>query len=138
VKEGTALNVGGMDGATGASGCAALAGQNGFYTGGNPQAWFGRRWNDGTTPFIGLTTILPPNGPSCVAGGWDGDWGINTPSSNHPGGVNLLLADGAVRFISETIDTQNIAAQQVQMGPSPYGVWGALGSRKGGEAKSNF
>jgi hypothetical protein len=49
------------------------------------------------------------------------------------------MADGAVRFISENIDTGNLAAPDVRgNGPSPYGVWGALGTRQGGEAKSEF
>jgi prepilin-type N-terminal cleavage/methylation domain-containing protein len=39
-------------------------------------------------------------------------------SSRHPGGVQLVLADGAVSFISETIDR---------------GTWSALGTRNGGE-----
>jgi prepilin-type processing-associated H-X9-DG protein len=39
-------------------------------------------------------------------------------SSYHPGGANVGLADGSVRFIEETIE---------------FDVWQAAGSRAGGE-----
>jgi hypothetical protein len=50
----------------------------------------------------------------------------------------VALADGSVRFISETIDTNNLALTHPGSGPSPYGVWGALGSKAGGEPPGNF
>jgi hypothetical protein len=50
-----------------------------------------------------------------------------------PGGVNVGVMDGAVRFISNTIYCGNLNAAAVQNGPSPFGVWGALGSPSGGE-----
>jgi hypothetical protein len=62
-------------------------------------------------------------------------------SSYHPGGGHVLIADGSVHFISETIDAGDITAGEISGqtdqpsgGRSPYGVWGALGSRSGGEA----
>ncbi|MDR2439618.1 MAG: DUF1559 domain-containing protein, partial [Planctomycetaceae bacterium] len=66
-------------------------------------------------------------------------------SSYHPGGVNAVLGDGSVRFVSETIDMGTgigfpDAATAVPVGEvsgeSPFGVWGAMGSRNGSEAKS--
>jgi prepilin-type processing-associated H-X9-DG protein len=42
-------------------------------------------------------------------------------SSHHPGGVNLLFADGSVRFIKDSVATT---------------TWWALGSRAGGEVVS--
>jgi hypothetical protein len=43
-----------------------------------------------------------------------------------------------VRFMSETINTGNLVSGVIQptSGPSQYGVWGALGSRAGGESVS--
>jgi len=66
-------------------------------------------------------------------------------SSLHPGGVNVLMGDGSVRFIDENIDSwafdpltgQPLGATRNAGGwwdnvPSP-GVWQALGTRSGGE-----
>jgi len=49
------------------------------------------------------------------------------------------MADGSVRFISDNIDTGNLAVPAplaTAGGPSPYGIWGALGSKAGGEPVS--
>lgn len=97
----------------------------------------GRRWSDGRPAFSAFTTVLPPNGPSCthLMGEWE--WGIYSPTSNHPGGVNVAMADGSVHFIRETIDTGNLAQaeawHQQRRRDSPFGVWGALGTIEGGE-----
>ena len=56
-----------------------------------------------------LNTVAPPNWkyPNCQTSGSgfaaDRD-GLYTPRSRHPGGVNALVSDGSVRFVSETID----------------------------------
>lgn len=94
----------------------------------------GRAW-DGRPYFAGFATMVAPNGPSCHWGGVDGNEDMAPPSSWHTGGVNVGLGDGSVRFLSENIDTGNQAAdsQANPSGPSDYGVWGALGSRKGGD-----
>jgi prepilin-type N-terminal cleavage/methylation domain-containing protein/prepilin-type processing-associated H-X9-DG protein len=102
----------------------------------------GYRWGDGAAYFAAVSTILPPNSAVClVRAGWTGisghfSPGIWTATSEHPGGVNVAMADGSVRFISETIDTGNlgvVAPSPTSTGPSPYGVWGALGTKAGGE-----
>ncbi|MBC7351906.1 MAG: DUF1559 domain-containing protein [Thermogutta sp.] len=121
--------------------CLATKGQNGMYASGytlHSEKVVGRRWADGRPYWNGVTTVLPPNSPSCLGTANSWEWGIFSPSSYHPGGVNALLMDGSVRFISETIDTGNLAAPQPGNGggPSPYGVWGALGSMAGGEPVS--
>ncbi|MHB8901480.1 MAG: DUF1559 domain-containing protein [Thermoguttaceae bacterium] len=95
----------------------------------------GRAW-DGRPYFVGFCTLVPPNGPSCHWGGVDGNEHMGTLSSAHPGGGNVALGDGSVRFISETIDSGNQSVDDVATPggrPSPWGVWGALGSRSGGE-----
>jgi len=108
----------------------------------------GYRWADGAAYFAGVTTILPPNTAVCAiaGGGWSGISGhfapgIYTATSEHPGGVNVALADGSVRFISDTIDTGNlgvVAPLPTASGPSPFGVWGALGTKAGGETITGF
>lgn len=98
----------------------------------------GRAW-DGRPYFVGFSTMIAPNGPSCHWGGVDGNEHMGTASSYHPGGAQVAMTDGSTHFISETIDTGNLTVDDVQdpgTRPSPYGVWGALGSAQGGEAKA--
>jgi hypothetical protein len=48
------------------------------------------------------------------------------------------MVDGSIHFVSENIDTGNQLADSLAnpAGPSDYGVWGALGSKDGGETAS--
>ncbi len=120
--------------------CYAVATGNRFI--GVPvKGRFGDMWADGQAERVGFNTILPPNAPSCVAdnaGGADSQGGVLNAASYHPGGVQVLLADGSVRFISETIDTGRTDLPPVTDGHSQYGVWGALGSISGGEVIREF
>jgi hypothetical protein len=49
-----------------------------------------------------------------------------------------VLADGSVRFISENIDTGNLGVATVIGNASPYGVWGRLGTKAGGEIIGDY
>jgi prepilin-type N-terminal cleavage/methylation domain-containing protein len=102
----------------------------------------GFRWADGAHFFAGFNTAVPPNGVSCFFGG-AGHWNdvMNAASSRHVGGTHCLMMDGAVKFVSENIDSGNQAAlwpADTAGGPSPYGVWGALGTKAGGETIGDF
>lgn len=113
----------------------------GVYTGDvrhDMRRWAGTRWMDGCPSFTGMTTILGPNKPSVTQGTWDCHDGIFDPTSHHPGGAQVVLADGSVRFINDSIDTGNLQAPSPVHGASPYGVWGALGSVAGGETIQDF
>jgi prepilin-type N-terminal cleavage/methylation domain-containing protein/prepilin-type processing-associated H-X9-DG protein len=128
----------------------------------------GFRWAEAGGMFSGMNTILPPNSEVCgalapaVATG-----AVNTalagipvaanevhardavlpPSSRHQGGCHVLMADGAVRFITDSIEAGNARgaaplSAMVRLGgtltsapgaASPYGLWGALGTRSGRE-----
>jgi len=130
----TAIGIGGVD--SNPTTCAARGlGANGEYVGGtNVSSWdAGSLWPFGHPHWGAVTTVLPPNGPSCNQGGDNpsDQWGIYTPSSRHPGGAMVNLADGSVRFVSETIDTGNLT-------PANLGTWGALGTIQGGETIGDY
>lgn len=93
----------------------------------------GAFWATGFPSTTMINTILPPNGPTCLRTEDGAEAMLVPPTSYHPGGVQALYCDGAVSWVSETIDTGNLALPSVSTGSSPYGVWGALGSRAGGE-----
>jgi len=113
--------------------CLALAAQP--YPGPPPNlsSWSaGSLWAFGHPHWNAFNTVLPPNRPSCNTGGDNpsNQDGIYTASSRHPGGVVVVMADGSVRFVSETINSSG--------GPTGFGVWGALGTREGSESIPDF
>jgi prepilin-type processing-associated H-X9-DG protein len=64
--------------------------------------------------------VTTPNTRSC--GFFIVNRAVMPPSSKHPGGVNLLLGDGSVKFMKDTVNLQ---------------TWRALGTRNGGEVISS-
>ena len=63
---------------------------------------------------------------------------MGTAGSRHQGGCHVLMTDGAVKFITDSIEAGNSSAPDVRNGGiggsapgsiSPYGLWGALGTR---------
>lgn len=92
-----------------------------------------RCW-DANTCFAVCQTISPPNSPSCE--NQDEGRANIAVSSYHNGGANVVYYDGSVKFISETINCGSSSGKPVKNGPSPFGVWGAMGSVNGGETES--
>lgn len=81
--------------------------------------WSGERWSDGNVFYTRYDHILTPNSPSCNAGSDDYDAQVLvTATSRHPGGVNLALCDGSVRFVRNSVSAN---------------VWKALGTIGGRE-----
>ncbi len=85
----------------------------------------------------GFTTILAPNSEACMQAGAEGRGAIST-SSLHQGGTHVLMMDGAVVFLTDSVDTGDITTPPVKLNrtgvsapgaPSPFGVWGAMGTR---------
>tara|TARA_R110002049_G_scaffold27321_2_gene94267 strand:- start:486623 stop:487858 length:1236 start_codon:yes stop_codon:yes gene_type:complete len=102
----------------------------------------GYQWMTGEHLYTGMHTIIPPNGTVCYQGEWPGQEGVLPPSSRHQGGCHVLMGDGAVKFITDSIEAGNQNAHMVENNQtgtaapgsrSPYGLWGALGTRSSKE-----
>ena len=97
----------------------------------------GHRWADGRPTYTEFVTIRSPNGYNVSRG--EGNFGIHSAGSRHQGGCHVLLGDGAVIFVTDSIDSgdQNVIpfgdANQQPGAASPYGLWGALGTRDSSE-----
>lgn len=108
----------------------------------------GYRWANGDPVFSGINTILPPNSKTCIGAGGDDEFGADVldsymtgylpPSSRHQGGCHVLMGDGAVKFITDSIEAGDSTISPVVFGgagasapgqQSPYGLWGSLGTR---------
>jgi prepilin-type N-terminal cleavage/methylation domain-containing protein len=96
------------------------------------------RWYDGGVAWF--STILPPNSPSCQCRNSYPEYpAMNAASSYHPGGVTASRCDASVSFVNDSVFSGDLSAPgPYQSDPSPYGVWGALGSRNGEEANTNL
>jgi prepilin-type processing-associated H-X9-DG protein len=111
---------------------------NADFAGNDPEVQRGYKWANGMCVNTGITTILPPNREICSNGNNTFTRGIYGPSSRHQGGAHILMADGAVIFITDSIEAGDSTIGNViwnGTGPrapgsaSPYGLWGALGTR---------
>ena len=101
----------------------------------------GSRWADAYMIYTGMTFIMPPNGVS-VSQTQD-EHVLCTASSYHTGGVQVGFGDGSVHFVSDTVNCMvnnynDLVTQNVDSfgnsGKSYFGVWGAIGTRNGGES----
>jgi prepilin-type N-terminal cleavage/methylation domain-containing protein/prepilin-type processing-associated H-X9-DG protein len=120
--------------------CLSLASGGRYLPGVSVQANrpLGSLWTNGHAAGGGFNTVLPPNSPSCMNDTWGDASGLFSASSYHlGGGVNVLMADGAIRSIDQTIDCGLSSRPEVTTGPSPYGLWGALGTMRGGEGQGD-
>jgi prepilin-type N-terminal cleavage/methylation domain-containing protein len=99
----------------------------------------GQVWADGNPGHTCFFAVMPPNSVSCTATA--GSSVLNSPtfvsaSSFHESGATVAMCDGAVRFITDNVDTGNLSASRPSKSgrsPSVYGVWGAIGTKDCGE-----
>lgn len=94
----------------------------------NHHSHNGREWAIGMPAQTLFNTAAPPNWPyptcqPCTGCGWMDSQGIFPSRSRHTGGVQILLADGSGRFVSENID---------------LATWQGLGSVRGGEILGEY
>ena len=114
---------------TGYLNCLATVGTNGTnYNKLQPVelngSWYaGERWCDGAAYYSAFTAIIPPNGPSCLTNMTnDRHWGIFTLSSRHSVGAQVVMADGHVQLLTDSIDVRVVQS---------------LGTKAGNEAIDN-
>ncbi len=85
------------------------------------------KWADSEVYCTLYDHFYPPNAATwdCVTADYFTLAGFSwrTARSKHPGGVNLLLCDGSVRFVANSVNLK---------------TWTALGSRNGGETFGDF
>ena len=143
VREGTLTSVAGITTSPGAclAAAAPITAGGRYTTGAAVKGRFSSTWCDGQPENVSFYSVLAPNSVSCISdnnGNSDGAVNLLSASSFHTGGVTVLMADGSVRFVSNNIDTGNLGVATTLGGKSPYGVWGALGTRNGGETVGDF
>jgi prepilin-type N-terminal cleavage/methylation domain-containing protein/prepilin-type processing-associated H-X9-DG protein len=107
----------------------------------------GYSWASAATIHSVVTTILPPNREMCSIDDAPSIATLEfrpmfaTVSSQHQGGAHVLMADGAVRFVTDSIESIGGLLPGRMVGPagapagspSNFGVWGQLGTRAGKE-----
>ena len=102
----------------------------------------GEVYSSNEPQWTAFNAVLPPNGPSCSKGddrldNEQDEHGILSAGSYHPGIVQVVMVDGSVKTISETIESITGGGTTIpaatNTGRSPYGTWGSLATRAGGE-----
>lgn len=103
---------------------------------GNVEQKRGYKWASSLPLYTGMLTILPPNTELCARHTANFEfWG--SASSRHQGGAHVLMTDGAVKFITDSIEAGDSSSAQVGAdvgmlpagSESPFGLWGSLGTR---------
>ena len=118
----------------------------------------GFRWSQAGTVWTEFNTILPPNREVCLgqspppsgplvfgnptsppgSGARIEEPGVASISSRHPGGAHVMMADGSILFVTDSIEAGDPHSGNVWLdgagnlapgNESPYGLWGALGTR---------
>jgi prepilin-type processing-associated H-X9-DG protein len=100
----------------------------------------GMSWANFRHNSTAMFTVLPPNSENCV-GVWIDAAGTMPAASHHQGGAHVLMADGAVIFMTDSVEAGDRRAGAVRRNApgnpaerfpgaeSPYGLWGALGTK---------
>lgn len=99
----------------------------------------GSKWMAANALYSAFFTMLPPNSETCHHGNHHEEYLAST-SSHHQGGAHVLMGDGAVKFITDSIEAGDVNSAQVTIhnylapgSGSPFGLWGKLGTRASSE-----
>jgi len=94
----------------------------------NTQTTRGYRWADGRTDYTLCNIVALPNDHTlncagCRYAAYTGSDSSNfvPPTSQHPGGVNMLFCDGSVKYIKDSVNRM---------------TWWAIGTKSNGETVS--
>ena len=86
---------------------------------------------------FGQTAYYPPNAFRTVRASPEAEWPLVTSASSlHPGGLNILMGDGSVRFVKDSVQSWPIDPQignPLQSAHQRPLIWQALATRNGGE-----
>ncbi len=94
--------------------CAATwNSRTGGYGTNGQRSWNGRMWHVGLYGHTLGNTLVPPNSPYPYCQFWDTNadfdsGGICGLTSYHPGGANVVFADGSVRFLKNSVNYQTL------------------------------
>ncbi len=105
----------------------------------------GYKWANARGVYSSMCTILPPN-RECVMSNGNAGPGTLPAGSRHQGGAHVLMGDGAVIFMTDSVEAGNARSPTVYRNvggqsssnidpaivpgcESPFGLWGALGTR---------
>ncbi len=92
------------------------------------QGW----WFSGDFGDALITNFFPPNAYRRTDAELGTPWFFSA-SSQHPGGVNVLMLDGAVRFVRDSVNSHRFNDTQMAAPESTPGVWQKISTRNGGE-----
>ena len=100
-------------------------------------------WFFGHLGHTTVSTLYPPNYHRTIDGARADSWSgkfqavADSGSSFHPGGLNVLMADGSARFVKDTIKTlpfrRDRLIGEIAKEPMNGDLWRALSTRDGGE-----
>ncbi len=111
--------------------------------GGDVEQRRGFKWAHMRGVWSCFTTITPPNSGICMEQNYFNN-GILPAGSRHQGGCHVLMGDGAVKFVTDSIESGDQNSAQVGNAAgmllpgtgSPFGLWGALGTKSASETNA--
>lgn len=109
-----------------------------------PSRSRGARWAYSLPLFTSISYSTGPNREMCFGGDWENS-GQCPPSSHHQGGAHIVMGDGAVKFVTDSIDCGDSSSPAIMPtdaealpagSASPYGLFGSIGTRASHEVLS--